>query len=605
MKISLKEWIIFTLLAVLCLGLWYRLEYNRFSFVDLSIDKQNALEKAEAYLAGRGIDPKEYLKAVVFQVDDWSDRYLQKTLGQNQQKDFIKREGYELFFWQIRFFKELQKEEYVVWISAKDAQILSFKHLIEDIEPRETQEKITARQRAEKFLESFYGLKLEEYEFHEEKIKRFDNRTDYSFFWEKKGVYVPWREDEGGAKLLIGTTVSGDEIREFYLNRLDIPEKFHRYIEDQLSFGSLLTGISFILYMLLVTSSIFVVIRRSEALVIRQSKRFYLWLIAFIIVINIIHVFNSLQSIIINYSTSTKIFSFAGIYLVELVINLLFLGVAFVIPGLAGEVLRPEVLPDNKYSSFLHYIKSTFYNKGVAVSIVFGYLLFFILLGAQAVLLYLGQRYFGVWEEWVRLTQFSSAYLPFVGAFVIGVNASFKEEIIFRLFGITWAKKYLKNIILGIIFVSLIWGFAHSGYAVFPVWFRGIEVTLIGIMFAIIFIKYGILPLIVAHYLFDVFWGVASYILGRSPTYLYIGSIAALAVPLLFAFTALLLNKKEEEKEDEFFLTSAQRYNLQVLASFIKDKRSQGVSLADLRNDLIRHNWDDGLVDLALREIKE
>jgi membrane protease YdiL (CAAX protease family) len=232
-----------------------------------------------------------------------------------------------------------------------------------------------------------------------------------------------------------------------------------------------------------------------------------------------------------------------------------------------------------------------------------GYILFVILLGYQATIFYLGQKYLGVWKEWFRLTQLSSSYIPFLTAFVIGSSASLNEEILFRLFGISWAKRYLKNTILAVILTSVIWGLGHSGYAIFPVWFRAIEVGLMGVLFGIIFIRYGLLPLIVAHYLLDVFWGVAAYILGSSSVYLFAGSMGILVMPLVFAAAAYFINKEEKEREIETMLDAHQRYNLDILIAFVSLKKSQGTSVQTIKEELILHEWDTSLIDLAIKEV--
>lgn len=603
MKISRREWALFIFIAVLCLGIWYKFEYPLFSFIDLSVDRKEALSKAESYLKSLGANPKEYLKAVVFTTDDWADRYFQKTLGLKLEEEFIKKHGFELFSWQIRFFKELQKEEYILSISPASGRVLGFSHLIEDIESREVIEKDAARQKAEEFLGKASGLNLKEYEFHEERIERYERRIDYSFSWEKKGVYIPWKKEQGGAKLLIGATISGNEIRAFYRGALDIPEKFQRYIGNQLSFGEYLYSCYFIVFIILIVWSISIVIKRKHTLAIRLSKKWYLYLAAFFFANYVVDIFNNAQSLIIGYPTSVSLSLFIGNYLVKLLINIIFLSVIFIMPALAGESLHSETAGSNKYSSFLHYIKSTFYSRSVTKSIIFGYILFFIILGFQAIIFYFGQRYLGVWKEWIKLTQFSSAYLPFLTAFVVGANASLSEEVIFRLFGINLGKRYLKNTVLAVVLISLIWGFGHSRYAIFPIWFRGIELTLVGLLFGFIFIRYGLLPLIVAHYLFDAFLGIAAHIFGHSSVYLFTSSLLILVIPLAFALVAYFMNKEEKEREIKIALDPTQKYNLNILSGFISTKKSQGLNAQVIREELIRYNWDAALVDLAINEV--
>ncbi len=603
MKIPAKEWILFLLIAALSCLIWYKLGYTQFKFVDLSVDKNAALQRAEKYLRSRGVDPTGYLRAIVFTADDWSDRYLQKTLGLQAEEEFIRKHNYELFSWQIRFFKEFQKEEYVIGVSPKSGQIFNFSHLIEDIEARADTGEDTAKQVAEEFLRSICGIELKDYEFHEENIKRYEKRIDYNFSWEKKKVYIPWQEGQGGAKLLIGITVSGKEIREFYNDRLDIPERFQRFIENQLTLGEYLYVFYFLFFIALIGWSTYLVMKRQNTLVVRNCKKLYIYLGGFFVIIHLIYLFNNLQNIIINYPTSTSLSSFIGVYLIKFFTSLIFVSVAFILPGLAGESLYSEVMPENKYGCLLHYVRSNFFTRQTSKSIFFGSIVFFILLGIQAIMFYIGQRYFGVWREWIRLTQLSSAYIPFLSAFVIASRASLSEEIIFRLFGISWVKKYFKNTILAVVIMSLLWGLGHSAYAIFPVWFRSIEVGVLGLVLGFVFLRYGIIAAITAHYLFDTFWGVAVYILGRSTSYLFVGSLAALIIPLIFALIAFIINKEDREREINLMLDEMQRYNLEILTTFVTMKKSQGLSVTQIKQELIAHNWDNMLVDLAIEEI--
>ncbi len=603
MKITTREWIIFIVIAIVCFNLWLVFGYPQFTFIDLSIDRKEALRRAESYLLNRNINPAEFLKAVVFSTDNWSDRYLQKTLKLRGEEAFIREHKYELFCWQVRFFKEFSKEEFAVEVSPRSGEIVGFSHLIEDIEPRPQLEKEIAKQKVEDFLKQTYGLNLKEYDFHEENIKRYERRIDYGFSWEKKGVYIPWQKDQGGAKLLIGATISGEEIRGFYKSRLDIPEKFQRYIANKLALGEHISGFAFILLIAFVIYSIFLVLNRRYALAIRFAKRWFISLAIFLAILNVVYLLNNFQGIIFGYPTSISLASFIGLQLQRAIINLVFLSIFFIMPGLAGEWLREEVMPDNRQSSFFHYLKSTFYSRNVTKSILLGHLLFFIILGFQAVIFYLGQKYAGVWKEWMRLAQFSSAYIPFLSAFIIGVNATFSEEIIFRIFGISLAKKYLKNAALAVAIISLCWGLGHSGYAIFPVWFRILEISLIGLLFGFIFFRYGIIPLIVAHYLFDVFWGLAAYILGRSCPYLFFGSLVIMTLPLAWAVMAYWKNKEEKERQVKLLLDATQRYNLDMLIMFVSSKKSQGQSVQAIKEELILHHWDGSLVELAIEEV--
>jgi len=605
MKITLKEWLAFSVIAALGLAVWLRFAYPEFLFVDLSVDKKQAQSLAEKYLAGKGVDSRGYFRSVVFHANDWADTYLQKTVGIENEEKFLRENGGELFFWRVRFFRQLQKEEYALDISPRNGEVFFFEHSIDDIESRPDTGKEDARIIAEDFLKANCGLNPRDYAFNEEKTKKLDSRVDYSFSWEKKGVYLPWGKDQGGAKVLIGAVISGNEVRSFYRNTLDIPERFYRYIDRQLALGEYVFSFSYFMFIALVVMAIIQTINRLSGVVITAAKKWFVYLAFFLAAVNTAAIFNNLQVVFNNYSTSVSLSSYLGIYFLRSLMSVLFICVIFIIPGVAGEALFQEGSNPRPGSSFFYFIRSTFLGRGMAKNIALGYLVFLIMIGMQAGLFFIGQKYFGVWKQWLKLTQFSSAYIPFLSALAIGLTASFTEEIVFRLFGITWLRKYLRNTVIAVCVSAVIWGFGHTQYAIFPIWFRGIEVTLIGFFLGFIFIKYGIIPLIVAHYLFDVFWAAAAYILGKSPGYLFWGSLTLMIIPLGFAVFVYLFNRPEEPKEIKLALSVNQRYNLTVLAAFISNKKEQGLNPGQIEAELVGHGWDPGLVEIAMRQFSE
>ena len=605
MKIKTRDWCIFILLAVLGFGFWHKLEYPRFAFVNLPFNKQQALIESDNYLKAKGVDTRQYTKSIIFDSDEGFNRYIQHTAGIKAEEEFIIRHDFDLFRWQVRFFKESQKEEYIIYISPRSGRVIKLKHLIEDIESRVDLGKDISKQKAEIFLQKAFDVDLEKYDFHEEKVKRYEKRTEYVFSWEKKGVYIPWQEAKGGAKLLTEVTVAGDEIREFYKNKLDLPEKFLRYVENQFILGEYLFNIFYFIFFGLLVLSVNIVLKRKQDIVPRLTKKLFYYIAGFLIIINTADLLNNLQQEIMAYPTSVPLSSFFGLVITKWLFNTSILVLGFIMPGIAGESLCNEVFPKKKFSSFLSYIKSGFFNRNLTQAVFLGYLIWIIMLGLQAVIFYNGQKFLGVWREWRAMASFSSAYIPLFSAFVISFTASFNEEVLFRLFGISLIKKYLRSSILAVLITSVIWGMGHTLYIIFPVWFRIIEVGLIGILYGFIFIRFGIIPLIVAHYLFDVFWCSAVYILGRTNGYLFYSSVGLLCIPLILAVSAYFLNKKIQEKPMCDMLDKIQEYNLSVLVTFVSAKRLQGASFEVIKEELIRYNWDHLLVDLAIEKVSK
>jgi len=603
MSIKIRDWCILILLALLSFGFWYNLEYPRFAFVDLPINKHQALTAADNYLKSQGIDIKKYTRAIVFYPNEGFNRYFQHAAGLKAQEDFIREHDFDLFRWAVRFFEESKKEEYLVYLSPRSGKVIRFNHTIEDTEPRLDPGKELAKQQAQNFLQSSFGVDLSRYDFHEEKVKRYENRTEYVFSWEKRNVYIPWRSGKGGAKLLAEATVAGNEIRQFNKNKFDIPDEFNRYVEKQSILGAALYNIFYCLLFAALVWAISIVLKKRQEILPRLVKRWFYGVAGFLMAINIANVFNNLQNIYMNYPTSARLGSFIGLVISKWLFSVGFLVLSFIMPGIAGESLCSEVFADNQKRSFFGYIRSGFFNRSLAQAVVLGYLFWVIMLGAQAVIFYQGQRLLGVWREWNTLAYFSSSYLPLFSAFVISISASFNEEIIFRVFGISVVKKYLRSLILAVLLTSLLWGMGHTLYAIFPVWFRIIEIGLLGIFLGIAFIRFGIIPLIVAHYLFDVFWCSAAYLLGQGPRPLFYSAAGLLILPAGVAVLAYYFNRPQQEKPVKTTLDKTQEYNLELLVTFIRVKKSQGISAKAIENELISNHWDQILVKLAIAEV--
>ncbi|MGE5309416.1 MAG: CPBP family intramembrane glutamic endopeptidase [Deltaproteobacteria bacterium] len=595
------EWLAFFALALIFFCAWFKLGYSQFSAVDLSVGKSTALRTAQDFLARRNVPYRTYLTSVIFDSDQWADTYLQQTMGLAKEEQFAREQNYEMFRWRVRFFRQFEPEEYVFEISPRTGAIIAFHHKIPDVEQRPAVSKEAASAAALGSLKDM-GLDFSAYDFHEEKAKRYDNRTDYSFYWQKKGVNIPWKGGKGTAKILSGATVSGPEVLAFSVNELDLPQSFYRYTERQMYFGAYISSFSQLIFALLIILASVAIFNRKSTFITRVVRKRLLYAAGLLIIVNFLSLFNELQSAMSDYPTSTSLGSYLGIYFLQSLLGLFFTGFFFAVPAFVGESMQEEVDPAAHGRSISHYVLSSFWVRSFSRTVLLGYLFFFILLGMQAVIFFFGQKYLGVWKQWIKLTQFSSSYLPFFGAFAIGITASLTEESVFRMFAIPWGRKVFRNVIAAVVFTSLAWGFGHTQYAIFPVWFRGIEVTLIGLAYGYVFLRYGVIPLIIAHYLFDVFWGVSPYILGKSSPSLLAGSLFVLALPAALGLIAFLKNRPEEEKQPEMLFTSTQKFDLEVLGSFVRERLSEGEAPGRIREEALRNNWDVTVVDAALRQ---
>ncbi|WP_151737267.1 type II CAAX endopeptidase family protein ['Paenibacillus yunnanensis' Narsing Rao et al. 2020] len=142
------------------------------------------------------------------------------------------------------------------------------------------------------------------------------------------------------------------------------------------------------------------------------------------------------------------------------------------------------------------------YGKYVLDSIKAGYIWAFVLLGVQTVMFIILSF---TLDNWSTTDASQSPYnmryawlLPIV-AWLAGLS----EEAIYRLFGIRMVKKLVRSTFLASLITTLIWAMGHTLYPIYPVISRPIELTVIGLLFSFIFLRYGFIAAMFSHVVFD------------------------------------------------------------------------------------------------------
>lgn len=604
LNIRRPEWVILLLLSLASIVLWLALALPRYQVIDLSIDRQKAISIAKVFLNQKlNLNPEGYQLACVFSMDENGDRYLQKTLGVKKAREFIQRFKYDLFYWDIRFFKEHQKEEFRVIVSSKTGEVISFSHALEDTAARGIIPLEEARQRAIDFINQNYHLSLSRYLSHSQHIEKKENRVDYSFSWEVKNVEIPWSNQYGGgrAQLLMTIGISGNDVLYYNKNQLSIPEGFSRYIDNLKQTGENLMLISRLFYIGLLTVAIMLLINRKRFVIPQMVRSFYLGAGCLLFILIILDVLNGYQHLIFNYPTSQSFGEYVFKDFLGTGINIFFTALVFILPGLTGESLRYEVSPENKKGSLLSPVLSSFFTIPVARQIWIGYLITPFILAVQALIFLFGYRYFGVWDEMSWLIQSSTSVLPALTAFVFGFHASITEETMFRLFAINLFRRYGLGTFFAVFLSALMWGFGHTGYEVFPMWFRGIEVTLLGIIFGYAYLRFGLITVLVAHFAMDSFRYSLQFIIAPRMNMDFLSCILVLLLPLIFSLVAYYLNASTEEKSWRQKFTAQQEFNFRLLKQICSSKSQEELKI--FREELNRHGWDPAIVERVFEDL--
>ena len=487
------------ILWVICgvLGLVFAQRYFFRAFpeasVDFKVSRTEAEQRAKNFVQGLGEDLDGYQSTIAFQVDDNAKTYLEREVGLQEANRLMSSE-LNIWFWEVRFFKPQQEEEYQVRVSPA-GRVVAYSHKIEEARGAKSFGREEALSAAKQFLQSKLGTNLDNWNFLPEEANQETrpNRVDWSFTWERKNFKAkdaPYRLEVGFQGDHIGST------QEF----LQVPEAWTRSYLHLRSTNIFYNQIALIPYGFLLGAALWLGIS-----LMRQDKTSWgaaLKLGGLVAVLFLLMQLNDWNSIRAGYDTHQAYSSFVAGQLAKLLLGALATGlmVTLVLPG--GEPLYRAAQPARLrlYKAFSRRgirSKEFFSSSVVGISMAaahMGFIVAFYLIG----------RKFGVWApQDLSYSDVVNTSFPWIAGVAIGVMAATSEEFLFRLFAIPFLEKMTGSRILAVILPAFFWSFLHSAYPQEPGYIRGIEVGLIGILAGIVMLRWGILATLIWHYTVD------------------------------------------------------------------------------------------------------
>ena len=501
--------------------------------IDIRLDRQEVLDIAAAYVRGQGYELQGFQRTMLFDSDYQASVYLQKTQGIKKSNDLV-RAGIPIWFWSVRWYKELDKEGFYCDVDPSSGKIINFHHsLLDDAQGAKLDFK-QARALAETKLQE-QGVNLSEYDLKENNTKEQKNRTDYYFVWEKKDYAID------DARLRLSVSIYGETLG-YLAKYLDIPEEFTRDLQKDISLGQVLSIITTIFMFFLFIAAIVVLIIQ-----FKKDKVNWKFGLVFGVLVSILTVLDFLNSIPLLWSAYPDTMSkgvFIAISAGSMFVGALLIGLIIFLFGSSGQSLSDEVL--RVKMPVLETLKTGNPEKGkILETFVVGYSLAFIFLGYISLFYLLGTKYFNIWmPPEAEYSNILSTSMPFLFPLTVAAGAAVSEEFMFRLFAISFFKKYMKLTWLGILISALIWAFAHSNYPVFPAYVRGIELTIAGIVFGIVFLKYGLEAVLITHFVIDAAL-VGLPLIRSQNAYFMISGIMVMAIVFLPVPLLMIISRKQ------------------------------------------------------------
>lgn len=478
------------------------------ALVELEVTREGAIERAGEFLAEQGADLTDFRRAALFTGDTEALVFLQKSLPDEQAAAWA-REQVPIWTWDIRWFRPGETEEWLAYVGV-DGEVVGFRHVIEEAAPGADLDEQSARTIAEEFL-GRRGWQLDDLEPVQASADKKDARTDHMFVWEVAGSEIDsdfrWdgtmadgsaAEGSGAARVVV--RVFGDEIGG-YGRYLRVPEEFSRGFENVQSKGAFLAIASIVITVLLALTALVIAILRFRSGDVDWRTAITCGLI--VGAMFALYTLTAWPEAQFRYQTQIDWGVFIGMAALGLLLAAVFYVVFVTFPTAAGESLARELFPGT-LEGFRDAFRGRVFTPTFAAASLRGYAIAAALMGFFTTFYWFARTYLGAWMPAEGpYSQIFNNQMPFLTPLTISLVAAISEETIYRLFGVSLFRRLTRSTFLALLIPAAIWAFGHSNYPVFPVYIRGIELTIAGVLFGLAFLRFGLLACIVAHYVID------------------------------------------------------------------------------------------------------
>lgn len=536
--------------------LWFNFEKaNPIVNISVEMNRDEALQKAAQLAKEFKLGPEDFREAASFKNDTRFQNYTELEGGGLETfNQTIDDNIYQSYQWKVRHFKEKEVNE-VTFSFAPSGEFYGFtEKLAEDI-PGAALDADSALQIATAGAEK-WKVDMASYHLVEKSLdQKTGGRIDHKFVYERDDVKV------NESKFRIAIQVSGDKvtsIRHF----VKIPDDFDRRYAEMRSANDLIATIGqsilFLLYGLIgVGLGIFFLLKRRFIL---WKKALY-WAIGIGLGVGLLDVLNAMPMLWFDYDTSEAAGSFMGQQLLYGLLNTLLMGGIVFISALAGEGLTRFLYPE-KIQFWKLWGPQAGGSKQVLGQTAGAYLFVPVFLALDVLYYLVTTHYLGWWNPAGTLSDpdILAQNLPWFSSIAISTQAGFWEEIICRavpLAGVYLLVRNLKTknlwMILTLFAQTIIFGSLHANYPQSPSYARVLEMVIPFLIFGLIYLRFGLLPVIIAHFAVDVFWISLPLWVANAPGIWFdrVVIILLLFVPLWIVLYWRMKNKKWEEVPDE------------------------------------------------------
>ncbi|MBU4445295.1 CPBP family intramembrane metalloprotease [bacterium] len=507
--------------------------------IDFQVNRKESRDIALQFLKTMDVNPGAKTHAVAFDFDNTAKIFIEKEIGIEDSEELLTNE-FRIWQWTNRWFQPLSREEIIVSVTPK-GEITRFEHKIPEESAAPLLSIDDARRLGHRFLKNIININMNDWEFIEHKTEVRPNRVDYQFTYKKKNVEIY------DATYRFELIVQGDKIGR-YKEYLHIPEEWKRNYQQLRSLNATTATTADVLFLLLLIAVFVTFIIYLAKKQVNTKTALAFGIITFIL--KFLSELNLLPLYKFHFDTNQSLGAFYSGFFIEVFIQSLLLALLITVITGAGEYMYrdrfPNRIPLGKLFS-LRGLKS----KHFFFSVIIGITLAISFMAFQTIF-YLVAKHYGAWAPAdISYSEILNTAFPWILILIGGFLPAVLEEFTFRFFSIPFLEKLLKSKLLAILIPAAIWGFAHANYPNQPFWIRGFEVSIFGILIGFIFLKFGILTVLIWHYTVDAIY--SSIILFQTgETYHIISSsvtVGIMLIPLLYNIIMYIKHRGFSEHE--------------------------------------------------------
>lgn len=490
--------------------------------IDLKYQKDEILSMAKTKLKEWGYQAPNTNSVVVFNSEEETQNFLEQSFGQQEANRIMST--VPVWYWKCSFITS-DKPTAIIHLNPT-GQLKHFDRPLPNDERLPSLDRKAAEAEAESFAKKEAGIDLSHWTLTSSSDTSLQNRIDHDFKW------VDPSTDYHGAHQQIAITVSGNKVCEFD-HSLRLTDTWRNQFNIGRSYNNLFATVAQSLYYLFYIGAAVVFIRG-----IVKKNFSYKTALTFGAIYTLGQM-AKFANITLSVQYSNVWWTNVGLWLVMSAPSVAAgFGIAFLFA--AAQPLYRELCP-NRWPLKDWFTWKMLRTPELIQGIIIGIAACFLSLGYQMIYYLLGERV-GYWCP-LKAASYGtlSELFPFIDALEIGISASFFEEILFRVIGLALLQRLFRgNFWIANFLQAAIWGFAHSNYPQQPPYARGIELTIEGMFDGWMLKRFGLIPNIVAHYLFDATWTVS--VLKGAPLPIALTGLIPIAVPTVVLAISLAVS---------------------------------------------------------------